>query len=83
LFFGGMEQVSSSTWLSSSESLQFFFGGSGTARLHGSCRQSHFGPVVLWWKRDGSSSLAICQVACFSVADDAAIAHVSTVEWAF
>ena len=42
LFFGGMEQVGSSTWLLSSESLQFFFCGSGTARLHGSCCHSHF-----------------------------------------
>mmetsp|Transcript_12782 Transcript_12782/g.25646 ORF Transcript_12782/g.25646 Transcript_12782/m.25646 type:complete len:109 (-) Transcript_12782:480-806(-) len=73
----------SSRWLSSSESLQLFFHGSGTARVDGSCRQSYFGPVVLWWLWDGSSSLAICRVACSSVVDDAAIAHVSTVEWAF
>eukprot|EP00984_Skeletonema_dohrnii_P019429 scaffold9281_cov121-Skeletonema_dohrnii-CCMP3373.AAC.4 len=31
----------------------------------------------------GSSSLAICRVACSSVVDDAVIAHVSAVEWAF
>eukprot|EP00984_Skeletonema_dohrnii_P013704 scaffold5695_cov168-Skeletonema_dohrnii-CCMP3373.AAC.3 len=39
--------------------------------------------VMLWWVWDGSSSLAICRVACSFVVDDAAIAHVSTVEWAF
>eukprot|EP00984_Skeletonema_dohrnii_P032210 scaffold25854_cov83-Skeletonema_dohrnii-CCMP3373.AAC.1 len=27
--------------------------------------------VMLWWVWDGSSSLAICRVACSSVADDA------------
>eukprot|EP00984_Skeletonema_dohrnii_P038649 scaffold42145_cov261-Skeletonema_dohrnii-CCMP3373.AAC.1 len=39
--------------------------------------------AMLWWVWDGSSSLAICRVACSFVVDDAAIARVSTVEWAF
>jgi len=66
-----------------SESLQLFFRGSGTARLHGSCRQSDFsfsyalvgvGRLVI------SGNMSSCSS---SVADDAAISHVSTVEWAF
>jgi len=51
--------------------------------MDGSCRQNYFGPVVLWWVWDGSFSLALFQVARFSVSDDAAVAHFSTVEWAF
>ena len=73
----------SSRWLLPSESLQLFFRGSGTARLHGSCRQSDFsfsyalvgvGRLVI------SGNMSSCSS---SVADDAAISHVSTVEWAF
>ena len=48
-------------------------GITGTACLHGSCRQNYFGPVVLWWVWDGSFSLAFFQVARFSVSDDAAV----------
>mmetsp|Transcript_12776 Transcript_12776/g.25638 ORF Transcript_12776/g.25638 Transcript_12776/m.25638 type:complete len:95 (-) Transcript_12776:770-1054(-) len=51
--------------------------------MDGSCRQNYFGPVVLWWVWDGSSSLALFQVVRFSVSDDDAVAHFSTVEWAF
>jgi len=48
--------------------------------MDGSCRQNYFGPVVLWWVWDGSFSLELFQVA---VSDDDAVAHFSTVEWAF
>mmetsp|Transcript_20884 Transcript_20884/g.32210 ORF Transcript_20884/g.32210 Transcript_20884/m.32210 type:complete len:101 (-) Transcript_20884:1110-1412(-) len=51
--------------------------------MDGSCRQNYFGPVVLWWVWDCSFSLALFQVARFSVSDDAAVAHFSTVELAF
>ena len=73
-----------STWLSLSESLQLFFRGSGAARYMALVVRVTSASVQLCFGGCRScASLAIRRVACSSVAGDAAIAHVSTVERAF